>query len=145
MTTKCRLFLTLILSANLGGCAFSDPTTLIQAGPFGSTWKFSDNKDNDISFDEASYNSKTGDGTLKGVVIRNNSSDPRKANVLQMEAHTRQIEAMGGLLERLVNALASIIPLVPNPTRTPDPVLVPTPSPLPVPAVAPTTQPTEGN
>ena len=98
-----------------GGCnAFSDPTTLIQAGPFGSAWMFKDNKDNDISIEEASYNSKTGDSIIKGVVIRNNSSDPREANVKQMDATTRQIEAMSGLIEKLVAQIVNLVSAPPG-------------------------------
>ena len=97
--------LALVSASCITGCAYANPETRLHGGPFG--WGFSDGKDNDITLDEASYDDQ-GRFSLKGLVIRNNASDVRVANVEQMRAHADQIRAFSTVVTEFAKVVAAV-------------------------------------
>lgn len=90
------------------GCAIdgihtAKPETEMRYGASG--FSFSDTKDNDISAEEISVDGGKKSGTVKNLVIRNNASDVRRANVEQIDAMARQHIAIGQALSQYTDSL----------------------------------------
>lgn len=100
------------LSGCLGGCSLpANPHTSLQAGPFGGLFKFYDSKDNDLELEDANFDPQTKGFTVKKLTIRNNASDPRRANVEQIQAYTEQVKATTEMFSTMTKAIASAVPL----------------------------------
>jgi len=99
------------LACLLPGCSMpANPHTRLRAGPLGGLFSFEDTKDNDIEIKGANYDPATGRFGLDSLVIRNNASDVRRANVEQMRAYTEQVQAVTNMVNMATQAIASKIP-----------------------------------
>ena len=91
----------------LTGCSLpANPQTRFEYGPA----KFFDSKDNDVQIKGLTIDPQTGTYHLDELTIRNNASDPRRANVEQIQAYTEQVKAMGAMVQSLGNMVGSMIP-----------------------------------
>jgi len=99
-----------IPSCLASGCGVLHARTSMGAGVFG--WHFTDTKDNDISFDEASYDPATKQFSIKGLVIRNNASDPMIANVQQIMAIVEQQKAANEGLKVFMDGIQPALSLL---------------------------------
>lgn len=100
------------LAGCLGGCSLpANPHTKLSAGPFGSYFTFSDTKDNDVLIEDAEFTPSDKAFKIKKLTIRNNSSDPRRANVEQINAYTEQVRATTAMLTQMTDSFAKMVPL----------------------------------
>lgn len=93
------------------------PITIIRFDPASRSASFSDSKDNDVTIDELTYSPATG-FMLKGLVLRNNSSDVRLANYQQMMGMAQQAQVnwagASDFTGSLFSGLASVMPFLPK-------------------------------
>lgn len=106
----------LIAGAPLFGCIGQHrPKTEIKYGLGG--FRFTDTKDNDVSWDELVIDPSTRVAKVTGFQLRNNASDPINAFVSQMqvqvELHKQLGENMNMIFSQLNSMIETIAPLVP--------------------------------
>ena len=87
------IVLVLVAGCGVEGLHNANPTTRISAGPWGG-FSFYNSKDVAVGLDEGTYDPSTKALTLKNLKITDNASDVRIANVAQIDAITRQQEAI---------------------------------------------------
>ena len=99
----------------LTACSFNRAQTKFGTRTFGGI-QFLDTKDNDISFDEMTFDPVTKSGTIKNLKIRNNASDPQAIfnqtilanNELQKTYGENTAKIMGKAVD-LLNAAAPLV------------------------------------
>lgn len=97
----------------LMGCSLpANPHTSIGFNPWSKTIEFYDSKDNEIEVTGLSYSKDAGDFKLDKLTIRNNASDPRRANVEQINAYTEQVKATTAMMASMTQSIASMLPYV---------------------------------
>lgn len=109
ITAGLTLFLPLVIGPCNAGCAQIKPTTQVSINPITRTISFKDTKNNDVTFEEVSYNHDTKTFYVKGFVLKNNSSEVIDSNVQQMMAFVEQqraanegiTQAFAGLAENI--------------------------------------------
>ncbi len=105
------LFLCFVGGCLNTGCSLpANPRTEFGIGPFSSVFKFHDSKDNDIEIVGAVFDPATNTFKVDKLTIRNNASDPRRANVEQIQAYTEQVKAMTAMVTQMTQAIAAAVP-----------------------------------
>lgn len=91
------------------GCAFpANPRTEISCGWTG--WKFHNSKDVTIELEGAHGSLDTKSIDIERLVITDNASAVRQANVEQMLAYTEQVRAVTAMFESMAASISAIIP-----------------------------------
>jgi hypothetical protein len=90
------------------GCGVFKPRTSLQAGPFGSYFSFEDNKDNDILVEKLEIDPTTKVLKADKITVRNNGSDPMRANVEQLKEVNEQLRTMGQNMAMFMQQLTSL-------------------------------------
>ena len=96
------------LLATCTGCGVFKPRTALSAGPFGSYFSFEDNKDNDILIEQLEVDPTTKMLKAGKLTIRNNGSDPMRANVEQLKEVNEQLRTMGQNMQMFMQQLTSL-------------------------------------
>jgi len=91
-------WMSLIVCILIAGCGVeglhnANPNTRLSADPWGG-FQFYNSKDVAVNLEEGSYDPKTGAVALKNLNVTDNASEVRRANVEQIDAITRQQEAI---------------------------------------------------
>lgn len=106
----------------LTGCPYANPHTRVGFNVWTQCVEFDDTKDNDIEIDGLKVTPDTKQVTLDKLVIRNNASEVRRANVEQIKAQTEQVQAITAMITQQTQILAgmaqSIMPFLRPATST---------------------------
>lgn len=90
------------------GCGMFKPRTSLSAGPFGSYFNFEDNKDNDILVEKLEIDPVTKTMKADKITVRNNGSDPMRANVEQLKEVNEQLRTMGQNMQMFMQQVTAL-------------------------------------
>jgi len=99
----------LMFGCGVEGIHSANPKTVIRVDPWSKSVYVGNNKDVDLSVDKLSFNKETNDFTVENLVIKDNASGVRDANIGQIQAVSIQTQM---ITQAIVQSIRELVPIL---------------------------------